>query len=98
YTNAGPEIGVASTKAFTTQLAAFYLLSLYIRQLRGENRDDLRFAMHEMRVIPHKIETILKTQEKHIEELAHKYYKSQDFLYLGRGVNYPIALDRKSVV
>ena len=92
YTNAGPEIGVASTKAFTTQLTAFYLLSLYIRQLRGENRDDLRYAMHEMRVIPHKIETLLK-QEKHIEELAYKYSKAQDFLFLGRGVHYPIALE-----
>src|SRR5437762_9414896 len=49
--------------------------------------------MHEMRVIPHKIETILKTQEKHIEELAHKYHRAQDFLYLGRGINYPIALE-----
>src|SRR6185436_17159358 len=93
YTNAGPEIGVASTKAFTTQLTAFYLLALYIRQLRGDDVDDRRFAMHEMRVIPHKIETILKTQEKHIEQLAHKYSKAQDFLYLGRGVNYPIALE-----
>ena len=92
YTNAGPEIGVASTKAFTTQLTAFYLLALYIRQLRGENRDDLRYAMHEMRVIPHKLETILR-KEKQIEELAHKYYKSQDFLFLGRGVHYPIALE-----
>jgi glucosamine--fructose-6-phosphate aminotransferase (isomerizing) len=93
YTNAGPEIGVASTKAFTTQLTAFYLLSLYIRQLRGDNVDDRRFAMHEMRVIPHKIEHLLKHQEKHIEELAHKYSKSNDFLFLGRGVHYPIALE-----
>src|ERR1043165_230547 len=93
YTNAGPEIGVASTKAFTTQLTAFYLLALYIRQLLGDAVDDGRYAMHEMSVIPHKIETILKTQEKHIEELAHKYYKSQDFLFLGRGVHYPIALE-----
>src|ERR1044071_7130727 len=93
YTNAGPEIGVASTKAFTTQLTAFYLLALYIRQLKGDNREDLRYAMHEMRVIPHKIEHILKTQEKHIEELAHKYHRSQDFLFLGRGVHYPIALE-----
>ncbi|HXG59015.1 MAG TPA: glutamine--fructose-6-phosphate transaminase (isomerizing) [Thermoanaerobaculia bacterium] len=92
YTNAGPEIGVASTKAFTTQLTAFYLLSLYIRQLRGENRDDLRYAMHEMRVIPHKIEEILR-KAKQIEELAHKYAKAQDFLFLGRGVHYPIALE-----
>jgi glucosamine--fructose-6-phosphate aminotransferase (isomerizing) len=92
YTNAGPEIGVASTKAFTTQLTAFYLLSLYIRGLRNEDRDDLRYAMHEMRVIPQKIEKLLK-QEKHIEELAHKYSKAQDFLFLGRGVHYPIALE-----
>jgi glucosamine--fructose-6-phosphate aminotransferase (isomerizing) len=93
YTNAGPEIGVASTKAFTTQLTAFYLLALYIRQLRGDDVDDRRYAMHEMRVIPHKIEDILAKQEKHIEELAHKYSKSQDFLFLGRGVHYPIALE-----
>ena len=93
YTNAGPEIGVASTKAFTTQLTAFYLLALYIRQLRGDDIDDRRYAMHEMRVIPHKIEDILAKQEKHIEALAHKYSKSQDFLFLGRGVHYPIALE-----
>jgi glucosamine--fructose-6-phosphate aminotransferase (isomerizing) len=93
YTNAGPEIGVASTKAFTTQLTAFYLLSLYIRQLRGDDRDDIRYAMHEMSVIPHKIETMLKEQEKHIEHLANKYHRAQDFLFLGRGVHYPIALE-----
>ncbi|MGZ7078577.1 MAG: glutamine--fructose-6-phosphate transaminase (isomerizing) [Thermoanaerobaculia bacterium] len=93
YTNAGPEIGVASTKAFTTQLTAFYLLSLYIRQLRGLDRDDIRYAMHEMRVIPHKIESLLKTQEKQIEKLANKYHNAQDFLFLGRGVHYPIALE-----
>jgi len=93
YTNAGPEIGVASTKAFTTQLTAFYLLALYIRQLRGEDLDDRRYAMHEMGVIPHKIEDLVAKQEKHIEALAHKYYKSQDFLFLGRGVHYPIALE-----
>ncbi len=93
YTNAGPEIGVASTKAFTTQLTAFYLFSLYVRQLRGEDRDALRKAMHEMRMIPHKIEDILAKQEKQIEKLAHKYQNAQDFLFLGRGVHYPIALE-----
>ena len=92
YTNAGPEIGVASTKAFTTQLTAFYLLSLYIRQLRGQDKDDIRYAMHELSVIPHKIESLLK-QEKHIERLANKYHNAQDFLFLGRGVHYPIALE-----
>src|SRR5712671_5604261 len=67
YTNAGPEIGVASTKAFTTQLTAFYLLALYIRQLRGESVDDRRSAMHEISMIPHKIEDFLARQGKHIE-------------------------------
>jgi glucosamine--fructose-6-phosphate aminotransferase (isomerizing) len=92
YTNAGPEIGVASTKAFTTQLTAFYLLSLYVRQLLGEDRKDLSYAMHELGAIPHKIEKILK-KEKQIERLAHKYANAQDFLFLGRGVHYPIALE-----
>jgi glucosamine--fructose-6-phosphate aminotransferase (isomerizing) len=93
YTNAGPEIGVASTKAFTTQLTAFHLLSLYIRQLRGENQDDIRYAMHELSTIPHKIEHLLKTQEKKIQQLANRYHNSRDFLFLGRGVHYPIALE-----
>ncbi|HSN68141.1 MAG TPA: isomerizing glutamine--fructose-6-phosphate transaminase, partial [Thermoanaerobaculia bacterium] len=93
YTNAGPEIGVASTKAFTTQLTAFYLLSLYVRQLLGQNKDDLRYAMHEVSVIPEKIEHILRTQNEKIEKLAHKFAKAQDFLFLGRGVHYPIALE-----
>jgi glutamine---fructose-6-phosphate transaminase (isomerizing) len=93
YTNAGPEIGVASTKAFTTQLTAFYLLSLYIRQLRGDDRDEIRRAMHELSTVPHKIERLLKRQEKHIEQLANKYHRAQDFLFLGRGIHYPIALE-----
>src|SRR6266566_58090 len=92
YTNAGPEIGVASTKAFTTQLTAFYLFSLYVRQLRGDDGKDLSYAMHEMRVIPHKLETILK-MEKQIQDLAHRFQNAQDFLFLGRGVHYPIALE-----
>jgi glucosamine--fructose-6-phosphate aminotransferase (isomerizing) len=93
YTNAGPEIGVASTKAFTTQLTAFYLLSLYIRQLRGDSKDEIREAMHELSTIPHKIEHLLKTQEKKIQQLANRYHTAQDFLFLGRGVHYPIALE-----
>jgi glutamine---fructose-6-phosphate transaminase (isomerizing) len=92
YTNAGPEIGVASTKAFTTQLTAFYLLSLYIQQLLDVDVDERRFAMHELSVIPQKIEMILR-KEKQIEQLANKYHKASDFLFLGRGVHYPIALE-----
>jgi glucosamine--fructose-6-phosphate aminotransferase (isomerizing) len=93
YTNAGPEIGVASTKAFTTQLCAFYLLALYIRQLRGDSRDEIRAGMHELSKIPHKIEHLLKTQEKKIQQLANRYHTAQDFLFLGRGLHYPIALE-----
>ncbi|HYI09487.1 MAG TPA: glutamine--fructose-6-phosphate transaminase (isomerizing) [Thermoanaerobaculia bacterium] len=93
YTNAGPEIGVASTKAFTTQLCAFFLFSLYIRQLRGDAPEEIRQSMHELSTIPHKIEHLLKTQEKKIEQLAHKFHRAQDFLFLGRGVHYPIALE-----
>jgi glucosamine--fructose-6-phosphate aminotransferase (isomerizing) len=93
YTNAGPEIGVASTKAFTTQLVALYLLSLYIRQLRGDDKDEIRRAMHELSTIPHKIEHLLKSQEKKIQQLANRYHNAQDFLFLGRGVHYPIALE-----
>jgi len=93
YTNAGPEIGVASTKAFTTQLTAFFLLSLYIRQLRGDSPDEIRKSMHELSLIPHRIEHLLKTQEKKIQQLANKWHTAQDFLFLGRGVHYPIALE-----
>jgi glucosamine--fructose-6-phosphate aminotransferase (isomerizing) len=93
YTNAGPEIGVASTKAFTTQLVALYLLSLYIRQLRGDDKDDIRRAMHELSTIPHKIEHLIKSQEKKIQQLANRYHNAQDFLFLGRGIHYPIALE-----
>ncbi len=93
YTNAGPEIGVASTKAFTTQLVALYLLSLYIRQLRGDDKDEIRRAMHELSTIPHKIEHLIKSQEKKIQQLANRYHNAQDFLFLGRGVHYPIALE-----
>ena len=93
YTNAGPEIGVASTKAFTTQLVALYLLSLYIRQLRGDDKDEIRRAMHELSTIPHKIEHLIKSQEKKIQQLANRYHNAQDFLFLGRGIHYPIALE-----
>src|SRR6185436_819560 len=77
YTHAGPEIGVASTKAFTTQLVALYLLSLYVRQLRGDDKDEIRRAMHELSTIPHKIEHLLKSQEKKIQQLANRYHNSQ---------------------
>jgi glutamine---fructose-6-phosphate transaminase (isomerizing) len=92
YTNAGPEIGVASTKAFTTQLTAFFLLALYVRQLNGDPLEARRAAMHELALIPQKLEEILR-REPEIEALAYRYAKAEDFLFLGRGIQYPIALE-----
>ncbi len=90
YTHAGPEIGVASTKAFTTQLVALYLFALYLRQQRGLpiERQHLSGLAH----IPLAAAEIL-TQESDIEIMARRYHRSDDFLYLGRGINYPIALE-----
>jgi glucosamine--fructose-6-phosphate aminotransferase (isomerizing) len=90
YTHAGPEIGVASTKAFTTQLVAFYLLALYLRQARGMGIDDglLRDLAH----LPQAIDEAVAL-ESACEALARKHFKAEDFLYLGRGIQYPIALE-----
>jgi len=90
YTHAGPEIGVASTKAFTTQLTALYLLALYLRQQRGLPMDAAytRALAH----LPHAVDEALQ-HEGEIEELARRYARYHDFLYLGRGINYPIALE-----
>ncbi|MDY6855949.1 MAG: glutamine--fructose-6-phosphate transaminase (isomerizing) [Thermodesulfobacteriota bacterium] len=93
YTHAGPEIGVASTKAFTTQLAALYILALYIAGLRGTiNPQKAENVLENLIKIPHMVAEILK-QEKEIERIAKKYFKAQNFLFLGRGINYPIALE-----
>ncbi len=93
YTHAGPEIGVASTKAFTSQIAALYLLSLYIGRLKGIlSEDDVREHSQQIMRIPAQMEEILR-QERHIEEIAIKLSHAQDFLFLGRGINYPIALE-----
>jgi glucosamine--fructose-6-phosphate aminotransferase (isomerizing) len=89
-THAGPEIGVASTKAFTTQLVAFYLLALYLRQSRGETIDT--HHLKKLSHVPTAIEEALE-HEKKIEEMARRHFRSGDFLYLGRGINYPIALE-----
>jgi glucosamine--fructose-6-phosphate aminotransferase (isomerizing) len=94
-TFAGPEIGVASTKAFTTQLVALYLLALHLRQVRGVapgggiERDHLDDLAH----LPLAVNQVLQTQAAPMEELARRYFKSPSFLYLGRGINYPIALE-----
>ncbi|HEX7184619.1 MAG TPA: glutamine--fructose-6-phosphate transaminase (isomerizing) [Thermoanaerobaculia bacterium] len=91
YTHAGPEIGVASTKAFTTQLVALYLLALYLRQVCfGEIE---RRYLDDLARLPQAVDEVIRRQERHMEELARKYFRAENFLYLGRGINYPIALE-----
>jgi len=93
YTHAGPEIGVASTKAFTGQLTALYLFALYLAQVRGKmTAEQTRAAVQELLRIPGKLETLL-THDETCENLAKTYVRAQDFLFLGRGIHYPIALE-----
>ena len=93
YTHAGPEIGVASTKAFTTQLTALFLLAVYLGSIRGKiDAKAAKALLQELIHIPTLIEDVLKHDNK-IEELAGRYLNYRDFLYLGRGINYPIALE-----
>jgi glucosamine--fructose-6-phosphate aminotransferase (isomerizing) len=91
YTHAGPEIGVASTKAFTTQLVALYLLALYLRQHKHGALD--RRYLDELTRVPQAVDEVIRRQERPMDELARKYHRAQNFLYLGRGINYPIALE-----
>jgi glucosamine--fructose-6-phosphate aminotransferase (isomerizing) len=92
-THAGPEIGVASTKAFTSQMIAIYLFALYLGQLRGViNEDEARKHAQELAELPLKIENLLSDADT-IEELSKDFFRSQDFLYLGRGINFPVALE-----
>ena len=94
-THAGPEIGVASTKAFTSQIAALLLLASYLGQVRQKlSSDDARTLMLEFTQIPHKMETVLQAEEGGLfENLARQFFRQSDFLYLGRGIHYPIALE-----
>jgi glucosamine--fructose-6-phosphate aminotransferase (isomerizing) len=93
YTHAGPEIGVASTKAFTSQLVALYLLALYLGQVRGTlTPDSARPHLDALLSLPDLLDQTLKCAPQ-IEEVAHRFYNRTDFLYLGRGINYPIALE-----
>ncbi|MGA7752895.1 MAG: glutamine--fructose-6-phosphate transaminase (isomerizing) [Candidatus Sulfotelmatobacter sp.] len=93
YTHAGPEIGVASTKAFTGQLTALYIFAMYLAQVRGVmTPEQSRAAMLELTRIPGKLETVL-AQDANCDDLAKRYQKVHDFLFLGRGIHYPIALE-----
>jgi glucosamine--fructose-6-phosphate aminotransferase (isomerizing) len=93
YTHAGPEIGVAATKTFTAQVAALYLFALYLGQRRGTlDAERVRDLLADLVRLPQQIETVLRLDGE-IERLAHTFHTKRDFLYLARGINYPIALE-----
>ncbi len=92
-THAGPEIGVASTKAFTSQMIAVYLFALYLGQLRGKiDEEKAKCHAQQLAELPLKIEQLLSDADT-IEELSREFFRVQDFLYLGRGINFPVALE-----
>jgi glucosamine--fructose-6-phosphate aminotransferase (isomerizing) len=92
-THAGPEIGVASTKAFTAQMVALYLFAMYLGQLRGALSDEeARSHAQQLAELPVKIERLLSESDE-LEELAREFHRATDFLYLGRGINFPVALE-----
>src|SRR6266700_3257107 len=93
YTRAGPEIGVASTKAFTTQLACLYLIALHLAKLHKTLSDsEMRKALTDLTELPHKMERILENS-KRIEEISKGLFRQHDFLFLARGIHFPIALE-----
>jgi len=94
YTHAGPEIGVASTKAFTAQLVALFLFAVHLAQTRQTiNEQESRALLEELTLLPGKVEEILRTVDSECEKLARIYSNASDFLFLGRGIHYPIALE-----
>jgi glutamine---fructose-6-phosphate transaminase (isomerizing) len=93
YTHAGPEIGVASTKAFTAQLTALFIFAVHLGRLRGTiSQDSAKELLGELTTIPNKLESVLSADGDY-EALARRYCRAQDFLFLGRGIHYPIALE-----
>ncbi len=93
YTHAGPEIGVASTKAFTTQITVLTLIALRLARAKGTmSSSDFRLHLHELELIPQKVEQLLQV-DQHVKEIAKEYLLSTNCLYLGRGYNFPVALE-----
>ncbi len=93
YLNAGPEIGVASTKAFTSQVVAAYLLAIYLGQARGTlNEERRRRLLQDLAELPNLVGEVLANGNDY-EAIARRYMACKDFLYLGRGINYPVALE-----
>ncbi len=94
YTHAGPEIGVASTKAFTSQLAALFLFTLYLAEKRGRMEADKRLELgRELINLAAVIDAMLPRLQEEIKKLIESYYDARDFLFVGRGLNFPIALE-----
>jgi glucosamine--fructose-6-phosphate aminotransferase (isomerizing) len=94
YTHAGPEIGVASTKAFTAQLVALFLFAVHLAQKRETiTTDESCKLLEALSLLPGKVEEILRTADQGCEQLAKSYSNARDFLFLGRGIHYPIALE-----
>ncbi len=92
-THAGPEIGVASTKAFTAQMVALYLFAMYLGEVRGKiDETRAKKLAQDLAELPLKIEQLLNDADS-IEELSKEFFRVQDFLYLGRGINFPVALE-----
>jgi glutamine---fructose-6-phosphate transaminase (isomerizing) len=93
YTHAGPEIGVASTKAFTAQLTALYVFGLFLGSLFGRlSTEDVKKRLADLVHIPTLVERCLEESDR-IEQIAKHFFKANDFLYLGRGPNFPVALE-----
>jgi len=93
YTHAGPEISIASTKAFTAQMAVLFVLAAYLAQVREAlPKDILRKWIGELLALPKKIEAVLQSSD-HCQRLADRFHKFEDFLFLGRAIHYPIAMD-----
>ena len=93
YTHAGPEIAVASTKTFSAELAALYLFSLYLGLTRGSlPRAEAKRGVRDLAALPKQLESVLEKDEE-FEDLARRFFRSPEFLFLGRGVHFPIALE-----
>ena len=93
YTHAGPELSIASTKAFTAQMACLFLFALYLGQVRGSVSPALaKRYIGELLDLPRKTEMILEAADQ-VEQLAERYYRVDDFMFLGRAIHYPVAMD-----
>ena len=95
YTHSGPEIGVASTKAFTTQIVGLYLFAVGLGRLKGTvNSDSAMGLLRDLLFLPGLVEKVIAADNV-IERIAKELFKADDFLYMGRGINYPIALEAR---